>query len=272
MKSFHVSAWGSDMTELHFVDSHAHIMDADFANDFDQVIQRTKEKHVDQIMIITLDQATAERALAFARKDPKKYVVANGIFPEDIKDVTEDTWNRFVEMVKRPEIKVIGEIGLDYYWESEEIMRAKQREYFIRQIQLANELHKPFAVHSRDAMQDTYNIMHAYHGHGLMHCFSGTKEMAVEFTKLGYYLAFGGALTFKNARHSVEAVQAVDEKWLLTETDCPYMAPEPVRGTRNEPSNIPYIAQKMAEVRGTTLEHMSETVSANWNRFLGNDE
>jgi TatD DNase family protein len=93
----------------------------------------------------------------------------------------------------------------------------------------------------------------------------------LEFTKLGYYLAFGGALTFKNARHSVEAVQAVDEKWLLSETDCPYMAPEPVRGTRNEPSNIPYIMQKMADVRGTSLEHMALTVEQNWDRFLGNN-
>jgi hypothetical protein len=131
--------------------------------------------------------------------------------------------------------------ALDYYWEKDEALRAKQREFFIRQVQLANELHKPFAVHSREAMQDTYDIMHAYPGQGLMHCFSGTREMALAYTKLGYYLSFGGALTFKHARHAVEAVQAVDEKWLLTETDCPYMAPEPVRGTRNEPANIPYI-------------------------------
>jgi TatD DNase family protein len=121
-------------------------------------------------------------------------------------------------------------------------------------------------------MQDTYDILKKYQGHGLLHCFSGTKEMAQEFTKLGYYLAFGGALTFKNARHSVEAVQATDEKWLLTETDSPYMAPEPVRGTRNEPSNIPYIAAKMAEVKGVSLEHMAQTIEANWDRFLGEDQ
>jgi TatD DNase family protein len=269
MRSSPVSAWGSNMTELHFVDSHAHIMDADFAADLEDVIQRTEEKHVDRIMIITLSLELADQAIAFAKRDPQKYVVANGIFPEDIKDVSEDTWKAFVASAKRPQIQVIGEIGLDYYWEKDEALRAKQREFFIRQVQLANELHKPFAVHSREAMQDTYDIMHAYPGQGLMHCFSGTREMALAYTKLGYYLSFGGALTFKHARHAVEAVQAVDEKWLLTETDCPYMAPEPVRGTRNEPANIPYIAQKMADVRGTTLEHMAETVEANWDRFLG---
>ncbi len=268
MRSSLVSAWGSNMTEIHFVDSHAHILDQDFAADFDQVIERTQQKHVDRIMIITLSLDLAAKAMTFAKQDPQKYTVATGIFPEDIKDVTEDSWNQFVETAKRPEIQVIGEIGLDYYWEKDEALRAKQREFFVRQIQLAEQLHKPYAVHCREAIQDTYDIMHANGGHALMHCFSGTKEMAKEFTKMGCYLAFGGALTFKNARHSVEAVQAVDEKWLLTETDCPYMSPEPVRGTRNEPSNIPYITQKMADVRGTTLEHMASVVEANWDRYL----
>lgn len=268
MRSSHVSVWGSNMEKMYFVDSHAHIMDKDFVQDLDEVIKRTEEKHVDRIMIIALSIETAEKAVAFAAQDRNKYKVAAGIFPEDVKEVTEASWNAFVKLAERPEIDVIGEIGLDYYWEKDPEVRARQRELFIRQIELANRLHKPFAVHSRDAMQDTYDIMSAHRGYGLLHCFSGTKEMAREFTKLGYYLAFGGALTFKNARHSIEAVQEVDEKWLLTETDCPYMAPEPVRGTRNEPSNIPYITQKMAEVRNVSLEHMAETVASNWERFL----
>jgi TatD DNase family protein len=130
-------------------------------------------------------------------------------------------------------------------------------------------MNKPVLVHSRDAMQDTFDIMKAHHWKGLLHCFSGTKEMAKEFTKLGYYIALGGALTFKNARHSVEVCSAIDENYLLSETDCPYMAPVPYRGKRNEPSYIPLIVKKMAEVRNTSEEHMAEVISANWDRFLG---
>ena len=163
---------------------------------------------------------------------------------------------------------MIGEIGLEYHWVKDEEMRKKQKELFIRQIELAKKLHKPIAVHSRDAIQDTYDIMKEHQCPGLLHCFSGTKEMAKEFNKLGYYIALGGALTFKNARHAVEVAQSVDESFLLTETDCPYMAPEPVRGTRNEPSNIPYITKKMAEVRNVSVEYMASVIMDNWERYL----
>ena len=154
----------------------------------------------------------------------------------------------------------------------EVIPKAHQKEsilhLFIKQIELAKSLNKPIAVHARDAMQDTYDIMKAHHHKGVLHCFSGTKEMAVEFTKLGYYIALGGALTFKNARHSVEVCKTVESKYLLTETDCPYMSPEPLRGTRNEPCNIPYILEKMAAVREVSVESMQKIVENNYERFL----
>ena len=162
----------------------------------------------------------------------------------------------------------IGEIGLDYYWEKDPDIRALQREFFIRQIELAKELHKPFLVHSRDAIQDTFDIMKEHRGRGLLHCYSSTKEMAREFIRLGYYIALGGALTFKNARHSVEVCADIDENFLLSETDCPYMAPVPYRGKRNEPCYIPLIVKKMAEVRGVSEEYMRDVIAANWDRFL----
>ena len=166
-----------------------------------------------------------------------------------------------------PGVTCIGEIGLDYYWEKDPEIRALQREFFIRQIELAKKLNKPFLVHSRDAIQDTYDIMKEHHGHGLMHCFAGTKEMAREFVKLGYYIALGGALTFKNARHSVEVCADIDENYLLTETDCPYMAPVPYRGKRNEPSYIPYIVRKIAELRQMPEEALAAVIAENWQRF-----
>lgn len=256
------------MSELHYVDTHAHIFAEQFAEDFDDMLARTEEAHVDRIMIITLDHEETLRAIAFAKKNPKKYQVAAGIFPEDVRDFSEELWNEFTETAADPLISCIGEIGLDYYWEKDPDIRAKQREVFIRQIELARKLNKPILVHSRDAIQDTFDIMKEHHWKGLMHCFAGTKEMAKEFTKLGYYIALGGALTFKNARHSVEVCRTVDERFLLSETDCPYMAPVPKRGKRNEPSYIPYIVNKMAEVRGVTPEYMAAVIDRNWTRFL----
>jgi TatD DNase family protein len=268
MRSSPDSVLVNNMSEMHYVDTHAHLFAEEYKDDLDAVIKRTEEKHVDRINIITLSLEETVKAVAFAQKDPHKYTVSAGIFPEDVQKVTEQDWDGFVKTAADPRIKIIGEIGLDYYWEKDPGVRQLQRDFFIRQVQLANALRKPFAVHARDAIQDTFDIMKKYQGHGLLHCYSGTKEMAVEFNKLGYYIALGGALTFKNARHAVEVAQSVDEKYLLTETDCPYMSPEPVRGTRNEPSNIPYILEKMASVRNVSEEHMAETVENNWDRFL----
>lgn len=256
----------------HYVDTHAHIFSEQYADDFDEMLKRCEEAGVDQIMIITLSHEETVQAVEFAKKDPVRFQVAAGIFPEDVRELTDEMWEEFRETVKDPMISCVGEIGLDYYWEKDPDVRALQREVFIRQIELAKEIGKPILVHSRDAMQDTYDILKAHHTRGLLHCFSGTKEMAVKFTKLGYYIALGGAVTFKNARHSVEVCEAIDESYLVSETDCPYMAPTPYRGKRNEPSYIPLIVKKMAEVRGVSEEHMAAVIKDNWTRFLNGEQ
>lgn len=253
---------------IRYVDTHAHIMGEEFKDDFDEMMKRCDEAQIDRIMIITLKNKETRRALQFAKKNPNRFKVAMGIFPEDVKEITEQYWEEFQKLAEDPGISVIGEIGLDYYWVKDPEERQLQKEWFTKQIELAKKLNKPIAVHSRDAIQDTFDIMKEHHCHGLLHCFSGTKEMAKEFTKLGYYIALGGALTFKNARHSVEVAETVDEKYLLTETDCPYMTPVPFRGKRNEPSYIPYIIRKMAEVRNKSEEHMAEVVYENFERYL----
>lgn len=268
MRSSVVSALANNM--IGYIDTHAHIMGEEYSEDFDAMLQRCDEAHVEEIMIITLKNEETERAIAFAQADPKRFKVAMGIFPEDVCDITEEYWQEFQQLAAHPMVSVIGEIGLDYYWVKDEEKRALQREWFVRQIELANRLNKPIAVHSRDAIQDTFDIMKEHRCRGLLHCFSGTKEMAKEFTKLGYYIALGGALTFRNARHSVEVVETIDEKYLLTETDCPYMTPVPFRGKRNEPCYIPYILKKMADVRGVSEEHMADVVKENFHRYLNN--
>ena len=254
---------------MNFLDSHAHLMGEEFAADLDAVLERAEKAQVTRIMIITLSQAEAERALAFVDAHPQAgFSVSTGIFVDEAGTYTEDDWNRFEHLAKDPRISCVGEIGLDYHWEKDAAVHQRQKELFIRQIELAKALKKPIAVHSRDAMQDTYDILKAHRVRGLLHCFSGSKEMALEFTKLGYYIALGGAVTFKNSRHSREVAAAIDGRYLLSETDSPYMAPEPVRGTRNEPANIPYIVAAMAALRSVSTVEMAALIQDNWTRFL----
>lgn len=257
------------MEDICFVDTHCHLMGDEYKDDIEEVLSRCKEKHVDKLMLITLSIDETKRAIKFVKRNPQNYKVAAGIFPEDVTKVDDAYWKAFTRVASDPAVTAIGEIGLEYHWVSDENERALQREFFIKQIELARSLNKPFLVHSRDAMQDTFDIMKEHHWKGLLHCFPGSKEMAKEFTKLGYYIALGGALTFKNARHSVDVVKNIDLNYLLSETDSPYMAPVPVRGTRNEPSNIPYIVEKMANLRNLPVQQMAKIIDDNWEKFLG---
>ena len=256
------------MSHITYLDSHCHLFDEAFESDFEGVIARANEKGVTLLNIMCTSWSEAEKAMAYARQDREHIKVSCGIFPTDVNELSEADKAEFYRVMKDPECTCIGEIGLDYYWEKNEAMRAKQRELFIEQIALANELQKPICVHSRDAMQDTFDIMKEHRTHGLMHSFSGSAEMGREFIRLGYYLSLGGPVTFKNARHAREVVASMDLNYLLSETDSPYMAPEPVRGTRNEPSNIPYIVAKMAECRNMETEAIAAQIESNWHRFL----
>lgn len=249
----------------YFIDSHAHIFSSEFTDDFEAMIDRIRQAKIERVMIMCTKEEEAMRAIAFAQKDPKRFQVAYGIHPEDVKEGFErlEEMKRIVAM---KEISCVGEIGLDYHWEKE--TKEEQKRLFIEQIEIARSVHKPILVHARDAMQDCFDIMKAHKISGVMHCYSGSAEMAVEFTKLGYYIALGGALTFKNSRHAKEVCRAIDLNYLLSETDCPYMAPVPVRGTRNEPSNIPYIVQVMAELRNLSVETVADIIAKNYERFL----
>lgn len=256
------------MSSIHYLDSHAHLLGEEYNEDRDEVVSKCLEKHVDRIMIITLSIEEGYQAIEYAKTNPSMFKVANGIFPCDIDEHTEEIWDDFVKLVSSDEITAIGEIGLDYYWVKDLEERKQQKVWFIKQLELAKKLNKPVLIHSRDAMQDTFDILKEHHVKGIIHCFPGSIEMAKEFTKLGYYIALGGPVTFKNARHAVEVVKDIDLNYLLSETDSPYMAPVPVRGKRNDPSNIPYIVAKMAEVRNMSVEEMANIIDANYTRFL----
>lgn len=248
------------------IDTHSHIMDDAFNEDREEVIQRIVDNNMEKCMIICSRLEEVIPAIELKRRDPR-FQVAVGIHPEDVTRANE-LWDTFMEYSGFEEIDAIGEIGLDYYWDKDH--KEEQKELFINQIKRAMELNKPILVHARDAIQDTYDIMKEYRCTGVMHCFAGSVEMAKEFTKLGYYLAFGGALTFKNAKHSVDVVKAIDMNYLLTETDCPYMTPVPYRGKRNEPFYVSLVAEKMAEIKEMTVEEVDTIILKNYDRLLNN--
>ena len=249
-----------------YVDSHAHILSEEFQADLSEVEQRAADAGVEKILLVTTSASEAYRGMEFCGKNPERYALAYGIHPEDADLADEKVWDEFVRTAHDERIAAIGEIGLDFYWRKDN--RDKQIDLFIRQIEIAKEVNKPILVHSRDAIQDTYDIMKEHRCRGVMHCYSGSPEMALEFTKLGYLLAFGGALTFKNSKRAKESAAAIKQEYLLTETDCPYMAPVPVRGTRNEPANIPYIEKELAAVRGEDADVLASAIIDNYAYLL----
>ena len=160
----------------------------------------------------------------------------------------------------------MGEIGLDYYWDKEPEIQAKQRYWFVRQLALAQQADLPVIIHSRDAAEDTMKIMEkAYEDgiKGVIHCYSYSPEMAQEYVKMGYFIGVGGVVTFKNAKKLVKTVEAISLSSIVLETDCPYMAPEPHRGTRNDSRNIPYVIAKIAEIKGVSVEEVEQTTREN---------
>lgn len=256
----------------YYIDTHAHIFSEEFEEDRKEMLETCKERNVKRINIMCTLADEAKRAMDFSMQDPFGFQVSYGIFPCDVVKVNDAMLEELEIITKDPRCTCVGEIGLDYYWDKDEGVRKAQRELFVHQIQLAVKVNKPICVHSRDALQDTFDLMCQNPSRGLLHCYSGSKEMAEEFVKRGYYIALGGPVTFKNARHACEVVQNIDVRYLLSETDSPYMAPEPVRGTKNAPFNIPYIVKKMALLRECEEEELKEQIAENWTRFLRGEE
>ena len=247
-------------------DTHAHYEDAAFDSDREELLRRLPAAGIGAVMDVASSAETSRSAVRLAETVP--YMAASvGAHPDSVGELSEQDMQEFAAIARsHPKVRAVGEIGLDYHWGRENA--DLQRRWFRRQLRLARELGLPVIIHSRDASQETFDILREHKVHGLIHCYSGTKEMAREFVKQGYYIALGGAVTFKNSRHAKEVAADIDVNYLLSETDCPYMAPEPVRGTRNDPSNIPYIVDVLAKCRNITVEEMASQIDANWTRFL----
>ena len=250
---------------MNWLDSHCHINDKAFKEDLSEVLQRMVDAKVDKAMIISSYIDDFNYALSINHPEIE-FKRSLGIYPGDVNDVDEQLFNKYVEIYKSDKCQAIGEIGLDYYWQKDN--KDRQKEMFKRQLLLAQELNKPIIVHSRNAIQDTYDLMRQYPCNGVMHCYSDSAEMAKEFVKLGYYISISGTITWKNAREPLEVVKAVPLDRLLIETDCPYLTPAPNRGKRNEPSYVVYTGEKICEALGIDTEDFKRQINENYYRLF----
>lgn len=249
-------------------DSHSHMYSVKYDNDREEVFNRIKQAGVAYVLNAGADLETSLKAVDFAQKYEMFYASV-GCHPHDVKDLDENTIKLFKGLAKKPKVCAIGEIGLDYYYDHSP--RDIQQYWFRRQIRLAHEVNMPIIIHDRDANEDTMNILKEENAFPLgvvMHCYSGSAEMAKQYIKLGAYISIAGTVTFKNARKLIEVVQTIPLEYLLIETDAPYLTPEPFRGKRNESSYVKYTAEKVAEIKGISFEEVAEATMNNAKKFF----
>lgn len=250
-----------------YFDTHAHYDAEQFDADRDQVLAALAEAGVELAVDPGCDLASSRAALALAERYPFLYA-AVGYHPENCAPYREEDLDTLRDMARQAKCVAIGEIGLDYYW-AENPPRELQQRVFRDQLALAGELDLPVIVHDREAHGDSLAIVKEFpHVRGVFHCFSGSAEMARELVGLGWMISFTGVLTYKNARRALEAAAAVPLDRLMIETDSPYMAPVPCRGQRNDSRNLPYICEKLAEIKGVSAEDCARITLENGKRFF----
>jgi len=249
-------------------DTHAHLEDSQFDTDREAVIQRAQEAGITTIINIGSSEKTSREAVKLAERYPFIYA-AVGIHPHDAKDCKDETWETLIKLAQNPKVVAWGEIGLDYYRDLSP--RDVQRQVFIQQLKLADEMGLPVVIHNRDAHGDILQLIKKYwpQAGGVFHSYSGSWEMARELLSLGFYLSFSGPLTYKNARQAPEVAAKVPEDRFVTETDCPYLPPEPYRGKRNEPAHVREVIKKIAELKGISMEKVIELSHENACRLFG---
>ena len=246
-------------------ETHAHYDDDRFNEDRDELLRRLPEEGVGVVINSGASVESTRDTIRLAREYAHVYA-AVGVHPSEIAELEDSFLDWMREQTRWEKTVAIGEIGLDYYWDKEPEVQEKQRYWFGKQIELARETNLPIIIHSRDAASDTMQVMKDHHAEeltGVIHCFSYSKEMAMEFIKMGYYIGVGGVVTFKNAKKLVEVVEAIPLERILLETDCPYMAPEPYRGKRNNSQYLTYVRDKIAEIKGVSPEEVERVTEAN---------
>ncbi|MGG3799678.1 TatD family hydrolase [Metabacillus fastidiosus] len=250
-------------------DTHAHLNALQYENDVEEVIQRALDEGVSEIVVVGFDRETIERAMELIEEYDFIYA-AIGWHPVDAIDMTDKDLQWIRELSEHPKVVAIGEMGLDYYWDKSP--KDIQKEVFRKQIALAKEVKLPLIIHNRDATADVVAILEeegASEVGGIMHCFTGSLEVAKQCMDMNFYISFGGPVTFKNAKKPKEVVQEIPLDRLLIETDCPYLTPHPFRGKRNEPGYVKYVAEEIAKLRNLSYEEIAKKTSDNGKKIFG---
>ncbi len=250
-------------------ETHAHYDDEAFDDDRDSLLKSLYSEGIEYVVNVGASIETTVKTLELVKQYPFVYG-AVGVHPSETAELNEEKFKWLGETALLPKVVAIGEIGLDYYWDTPE--RSIQKEWFSRQMELAKELKLPAIIHSRDAAADTLDMIQSAdlkHTGGVIHCFSYGKEMAKSYLDMGFYLGIGGVVTFKNAKKLKEVVEYAPMEQLVLETDCPYLAPEPNRGKRNSSLNLIYVAQEIAKLKGISCEEVITITENNAKKMYG---
>ncbi len=241
-----------------FIDTHCHVY-KEYYLDIDKIIQNANSNDVKILIVNGCDMKSNKEVLELVKKYDNVYG-ALGFHPTELDNIGEDELKWLDDNINSSKIVAVGEIGLDYHYDNTD--KIKQQEFFKKQLEIARKHDLPVIVHSRDSIQDTYNILKNSSVRGVLHCYSGSLEMAKEFIKIGYFLGIGGIITFKNAKNIINVINNIDLEYILLETDSPYLAPEPYRGKINEPAYIPIIASKIAALKGVSISDVKRITTS----------
>lgn len=261
---------------MRFFDSHCHLDDERFDEDRENLIEEIKRADITKFVSAGYSLEGSQKGVELSKKYDYIYTTC-GISPNDIPQTEEELWKNIEEIrglvkenLQDKKIVAIGEIGLDYYWEKDLQRRELQKQAFIKQIEMANRFDLPIVIHTREAVMDTIEILkkNPVNKTGIFHCCPLNRELVKEALKLGFYISFAGPVTFKNSKNAKEIIELVPNDKMLIETDSPYLAPEPIRGTRNDPRNVKYIAQKIADVKEMTLEEIAQITYQNTEKIF----
>lgn len=252
-----------------FIDTHTHLYLSDFKEDIESIILKAEENGITKFYLPAIDSSTHPGMIALEEKYPGKCFAMMGLHPCSVKENYKEELSIIEDWLTKRKFAAIGEIGLDFYWDK--TFSDQQYEVFKHQINLALQYDLPIVIHTRNAMQETINVVKEFAPKGLrgiFHCFSGSYESAKEIIKAGFYLGIGGVVTYKNAGLA-EVLEKIDLEHLVLETDSPYLTPVPLRGNRNESSYIKYVVARLAEIKNTTVDEIAAITTANADKIFG---
>ncbi|GKU85031.1 TatD family hydrolase [Niallia sp. NCCP-28] len=250
-------------------DTHTHLNAEQFEDDLEATIQRALDAGMEKMIVVGFDRPTIEKAMELIDKYSFLYA-SIGWHPVDAVDMTEEDLVWIEELAKHPKVVALGEMGLDYHWDKSP--KDIQKQVFRKQIQLAKKVKLPIIIHNREATADIVEILReeeAKEVGGIMHCYGGSVETAKECIEMNFYISLGGTVTFKNAKKPKEVAASIPLEKLLIETDCPYLAPTPYRGKRNEPSYVQLVAEEIAEIKGISYEEVAKKTTENAKKLFG---